>query len=247
MKKIAIILIVLALVMSLWSSCYAGQGAKQPIKVLFLIDGCCHDFKNLPPTLADKLKATGDFECTITADREQLIPANISKFDIALLYTQGSDMAPEQEKGLTEFVNGGKGYVGIHCASDSFKNSDAYWKMVGGRFAGHGRGTFPVKFTAKRHEVVNGLDNFEITDETYNHKFHPDAKVITLARRETDGEPAVWVQYYGAGRVFFTGLGHGKEAWENETFQKLIFRGMYWAAGRAAVPAKTCHKTKCKK
>ncbi len=41
-----------------------------------------------------------------------------------------------------------------------------------------------------------------------------------------------WVQQYGKGRVFYTGLGHGKEAWTNPAFQRLVVRGMYWAAGR---------------
>ncbi|MDO8589178.1 MAG: ThuA domain-containing protein [Armatimonadota bacterium] len=233
MKKAFILTLTLMAAASLLTACYAAP-AKKPIKVLFEIEGCCHDFKNLPPMLADKLKATGDFEFTITADRDELVPARIAKYDVALFYTQGSDMTPEQEKGLTEFVKGGKGYVGIHCASDTFKNSDAYWNLVGGRFKSHGHGTFPVHFTVRRHELTQGLADFDITDETYVHDFHKDAKIVVLARRATDSEPAVWIRQYGAGRVFFTGLGHGKEAWNNESFQTLMTRALYWAACRGA-------------
>ena len=238
MKKALVLTLLIATFASLLPACYAAQAKQQPIKVLFLVDGCCHDFKTLPPMLADKLKETGCFEFSITADREELIPAKISKYDVALFYTQGSDMTPEQEKGLTEFVKGGKGYVGIHSASDTFKNSDAYWNLVGGRFKGHGGGTFPVHFTVKRHELTRGLADFEITDETYDHSVPEDTKRMVLARRAQDGEPALWVLQYGSGRVFYTGLGHGKEAWENPTFQTLITRGLCWAAGRPA----SCNK-----
>lgn len=41
-----------------------------------------------------------------------------------------------------------------------------------------------------------------------------------------------WVQPYGKGRVFYTSLGHGKEAWTNRHFQRLVVRGLYWSVGR---------------
>ena len=212
------------------SYCAAGCPSKKETKVLFMVGGGFHDFKTLPPILAEKLNQTGRFKVTITEDRDELTAPKIAKYDVALFFTQGGKLTPEQEKGLTEFVASGKGYAGIHCASDSFPDSDAYFKLVGGRFSGHGRGTFPVHYTAKSNQVVKGLTDFEITDETYDHKFHQDAKVLVLARRATDSAPSVWIQYYGNGRVFFTGLGHGKEAFENPAFQELMVRGLTWAA-----------------
>jgi uncharacterized protein len=230
MKKSLILTFALIVVSA--SMLSAKPAKKPPVKVLFEVNGCCHDFVNLPKMLADKLTATGDFEFTITEDRDELMPSRISKYDVALFYTQGSEMTPEQEKGLTEFVKSGKGYAGIHCASDTFKNSDAYWKMVGGRFKSHSSGTFEVHFTVRRNPITKGLADFKITDETYVHDYHKDAKLNILARRVQDSEPSVWTQKYGSGRVFFTGLGHGKEAWENPTFETLVTRGLYWVAKR---------------
>ena len=233
LRRTFVIALAVALTAALAPASLAGKECgRKPLKVLFLVNGCCHDFEKLPPMLAEKFKATGKFEFTITEDRQELIPSRIEKYDLALFFTQGSDMTPEQEKGLTEFVSKGKGLAGIHSASDSFKNSDAYFKLLGGRFKGHGGGKFPVHFTARRNEVVKGMEDFEIQDETYDHEFHPDAKLLILARRDKDSEPAVWIQYYGEGRVFYTGLGHGKEAWENPSFQKLMLRGLLWAAKR---------------
>jgi len=210
----------------------------KPAKVLFLVGGGFHDYKSLPPILADKLNATGDFQVTITEDRNELTAPKINKYDVALFYTQGGEITPEQEKGLTDFVSKGKGWVGIHSASDSFTNSDAYWNMVGGRFSGHGGGDFHVKIVTQRLDVSRGLTGFDVNDdETYDHKFHKDAKIIAFARREPGGEPAAWIRFYEEGRVFYTGLGHGQPTWENPAFQKLMIRGMYWAAGR---------KTPCK-
>lgn len=213
---------------------YEGHQAKaEKLRVLFEVGGAnFHDPVELPALLKGVLEKTGEFEITITQDRNQFTAAKISEYDLVMIYTTGGELTTQQEQGLVGFVESGKGLVGIHSATDSFKNSDAYWKLLGGRFSGHGSGTFRVKITGKSHSIVRGLDGFEITDETYEHKFHPDSRLVVLMRRETDNHPVSWVQYYGKGRVFVTGLGHGRPAWENPFFQEMTRRALLWAAGR---------------
>ena len=48
---------------------------------------------------------------------------------------------------------------------------------------------------------------------------------------ESERQSMGWVQHYGKGRVFYTSLGHGREAWTNPHFQRLVARGIYWAIG----------------
>ncbi|MGQ9455555.1 MAG: ThuA domain-containing protein [Armatimonadota bacterium] len=201
-------------------------------KVLMEVGGPYHDNPALYDMLKKKLESTGRFVLTVTDNRDELAKPAIDKYDVVLIYTTGGELTQSQEQGVISFVENGKGVVGIHSATDSFKNSDAYWKLLCGRFAGHGAGTFKVKITGKSHPVVKGMSEFQITDETYRHTWHPEAKPIVLMRREEDGEPVSWVQYYGKGRVFVTGLGHGKPAWENPAFQQLIERALDWAVGR---------------
>lgn len=209
----------------------AAKPAK--LNVLFMVGGAdFHDPVNLPPIMKKVAEDTGIFAVTITQDHDQFKPENIKNYDLVMIYTTGGNLSKDQEKGLTDFVANGKGLVGIHSATDSFKNSDAYWKMVGGRFTGHNSGTFDVKITGKSHCIVQGMKDFKITDESYCDAFHPDSKCITLMRRPMDSEPASWVQYYGKGRVFVTGLGHGKEAWENKSFQEMVLRSMLWSCGK---------------
>lgn len=226
--------VMLAVFATLCGAGFAGETVK-PVaksKVLFVVGGPFHDQPVLYPMLQKMLEGTGNYTVTLSRDLDQFKPENIKNYDLVVVYTTNLTLTPEQEKGLTDFVANGKGLVGIHCATDTFKNSDAYWKMVGGRFTGHGHETFKVNITGKSHPIVKGMKSFEINDESYNDKFHPDSKCIVLARREKDSEPSAWVQYYGKGRVFVTGLGHDKEAWDCPAFQELVIRGSEWATYR---------------
>lgn len=245
MKHLLKITFIVTIALAVISTAFSVPAKQGKIKVLFLVGGGFHDFTNLPPIMKTALEASGDFTVTITEDRNELTAPKISKYDAVLFYTQGGDLTPEQEKGLMEFIAGGKGYAGIHCASDSFKSSDAYWNLVGGQFTGHGFGDFTINITGKRHPIVKGMSNFQIKDEDYDNKIHPKANIMVLARWANDGQPAIWVQNYGQGRVFYTGMGHGKEAFENKSFQEVMIRGLRWVAGLDPVPAENAAAPAC--
>jgi type 1 glutamine amidotransferase len=209
-----------------------GQAAER-VKVLWLRGGGVHDWRNNPPILKAVLDTTGDFDVTFTENLDDL-KGRLRQFDVLAVYTTGMNLTEEQEKGMCDFVQNGGGFVGIHSASDSFKNSDRYWEMVGGRFAGHGAGRYTVYIYDQEHPITRGLKDFEIQDETYRHDYHKNAQMRSLIRmsRGEERQSMGWVSHYGKGRVFFTGLGHGREAWTNPFFQQFVVRGMYWAAGR---------------
>jgi len=208
--------------------------AGEKIKVLFL-EGGGHGWKGNFPILAKVLEKTGDFDITMSADLDELKAENIKKYNVVLFYGSNNNFRnAEQEQGLCDFVRNGGGWAGIHSATDSFKKSDAYWELVGGRFAGHGGGEFKVVIVDRKHPITKGLADFEIRDESYRHRYHKKAKIHSLVRidRGKEQQSMGWVRDYGKGRVFYTGLGHGRPAWVNPAFQRLVVRGLYWAAGR---------------
>jgi len=221
-----------AMAVALAASGQAGEKIK-----LHFVQGGGHDWKGNFPILAALLEKTGDFEITQSQDLDELKAENIQKYDVVLFYGSGLNFKdPAQEQGLCDFVRNGKAFAGIHSASDSFKKSDAYWELLGGRFSGHGGGKFKVVIDDKEHPITQGLEGFEIQDETYRHKYSPKSEkllhhLIHMDRGE-EQQSMAWVRDYGKGRMFFTSLGHGKPAWVNPAFQRLVVRGIYWACGR---------------
>jgi type 1 glutamine amidotransferase len=233
-KRAVALVVVMAAVVGAACVVSAKEAPSAKTRV-FMLQGGGHDWKNHLPILGEILTKTGDFDVTISDDMDQLKAENIKKYHVVLFYGSGQNFkTPEQEKGLCDFVRSGGAFAGIHSATDSFKKSDAYWEMVGGRFAGHGHGTFTVRIEDKNHPITKGLEDFEITDETYRHKYHPKAKMHDLIRidRGKEQQSMAWVRDYGKGRMFYTALGHGRPAWTNPHFQRLVVRGIYWAAGR---------------
>ncbi len=231
MPTAALVLVVVAVLAGLVASMQPAGGKTD---ILFVCGGG-HDWKNHFRILTEVLDKTGDFNVTASEDLNELKAENIRKYDVVLFYGSGLNFSdPNQEKGLCDFVRGGGGYAGVHSATDSFKKSDAYWELVGGRFAGHGHGKFKVYIHDTDHPITAGLEDFEITDETYSHRYHKNVCMRSLVRMNQgkDRQSMGWVQDYGKGRMFYTSLGHGREAWTNPHFQRLVVRGIYWSVRR---------------
>jgi len=231
MKRLVLIGMVLLCVV-VAAKVLVADGSDKKIKVMFLRGGG-HDWQNCPPIMKAVLENTNYFEVTFTENLDDL-RERIKQFDIIMQYTTGMKPTKEQEDGLCDFIQNGGGYVGIHSATDSFKNCDRYWEMVGGRFAGHGSGKFTVYIYDHEHPITKGMEDFEIQDETYAHNYHRNAQMRSLTRmnRGNERQSMAWVSSYGKGRVFYTSNGHDRRAWENPHFQRLVVRGAYWAAGR---------------
>ncbi|NQU25322.1 MAG: ThuA domain-containing protein [Candidatus Nealsonbacteria bacterium] len=213
---------------------FASQGVTAEKTKVLLMGGRGHDWKGFHEVISKVLDKTGDFEVTLSAELNDLKAPNIGKYDVVLFYGSGGNFADEaQETGLGQFVAGGGGLVGVH-ATDAFKQSDVYWRLLGGRFIGHGGGKFTIRIDDKKHPITATMKDFEIQDETYRDKYHPDFKLHSLGHidRGAEQQSMLWMQEYEKGRVFNTTLGHGREAWTNPALQQLVTRGLYWAADR---------------
>src|SRR5262245_53969155 len=225
----------LAGVLVLGLSC-APLAADQPagtIKLLFLGDNGHHRpaerFRQLQPILEKR-----GIELTYTDKAEALNPKTLAAYDGLIVYANTTKISPEQEQALLDFVEGGKGFIPIHCASYCFLNSPKYVELVGAQFLRHDTGTFRTTIAEPDHPVMKGFTGFESWDETYVHTKHNEKDRTVLEYREEKGvrEPWTWVRTHGQGRVFYTAWGHDQRTWGNPGFHNLIERGIRWATGR---------------
>ena len=206
--------------------------AAAPLRLLFLGDSGHHE----PGARYRQIKPFFDshgIESTYTERLEDLTPATLAPYDVLLLYANHTAISPEQEAALLSYVEGGKGFLPIHCASYCFLNSPKFTALVGAQFKSHGTGVFQEHHVRPGHPVLAGLHPIESWDETYVHTRHGEDRVVLSERRDPAGlaEPYTWVRQQGKGRVFYTAWGHDQRTWGTASFQALLESGIRWAAG----------------
>jgi putative membrane-bound dehydrogenase-like protein len=220
--------------LSLWLSLapLAAKEPSRPIKILFLGDNGHHRpaerFRQLQPVLAKR-----GIDLTYSDKVDVLNRKTLASSDGLMIYANTTRITPEQEQALLDFVDQGKGFIPIHCASYCFLNSPAYIALVGAQFKSHGTGTVHTTIAAPDHPVMKGFAGFESWDETYVHTKHNEKERTILEYRVegTTKEPWTWVRTQGKGRVFYTAWGHDERTWSNPGFHNLIERGIRWAVG----------------
>ncbi len=175
---------------------------------------------------------TEGIDFTYTQDPAKAFdPANLAKYDALLMYgnwEQNGPLPANQLKTLTDYVEGGGGFLPIHCASACYGGSPEFIKLVGGRFKSHQTGVFQVTNVNKSHPIMRSYGGFKAWDETYVHDNHGDDRVILEKR---DAEPWTWVREQGKGRVFYTAAGHDHRVWDLPEFHDLIKRAVFWSVG----------------
>ncbi len=206
--------------------------ADERISALFLGDNGHHRPLERARQLIPVLKPRGiDIEYT---DRvEDLNPDKLASYDCLIVYANIGKITEAQEKALLDFVEEGKGFVPLHCASYCFLNSPKYIALVGAQFKRHGTGVFHVDNIQPKHPIMKGYQGFESWDETYVHAHHNEKNRTVLETRKegkTD-EPWTWVRTHGRGRIFYTAWGHDQRTWEHPGFHELVERGIRWSTG----------------
>jgi len=210
------------------------------VKTILLSGGHYHDFEQGSQILCDLMKSFGRFNVVVTEDRSIL--RRLDGFDLLVMYTQGGDPTPSQEEGLLRFVKKGGGLVGIHSASDTFRQSRAFVRMLGGAFSSHGPlQEFEVTPSSGEDYLNQRLRPFRIKDELYLlEKFDSkNAKVSCSTRWQGKLHPMAYTKSFGKGRVAYIALGHNPSSLRNPGFQKLFLRALDWAARNEGRKAKT--------
>ncbi len=258
----------------------AASGGKKR-KVLFFSksSGFEHSVIHRPngePSFSEKLlqqwgpEENVDF--TFSKDGSLFNPEYLAQFDAYYFHTTGDltkagtdknpPMMPEGKQAFLDAIHHGKGFIGTHCAADTFHSPnyehadtrykddapdqrDPYIAMLGGEFIIHG---------AQQHSRMIPVDprfpgmkdfpeNFDPLEEWYSLKnFAPDLHALLL--QDTHGMkgnmyqrppyPATWARHHGRGRVFYSSMGHREDVWTNPIFKTVLFGGIHWATGNVS-------------
>jgi len=212
------------------------------MKILVLA-GPNHGFDKSAAVIHETLQHA-NVDSTLADDKAILTSPTLNSYD-ALVFGTGftratlqedgtlkrePDLTPEQEEGLFNFVAGGKGLLGMH--------GTAWWiggravDLIGGHANWHPPGlTFTVTIANTAHPTMQGISDFEVTDEIYISAHEPTLQILATAEWHNKAHPMAWVKEYGQGRVFYTTLGHTADTFKQPAMGQMMVQAARWVAG----------------
>jgi len=198
-----------------------------------------HDPEGIAEVFAGQLQGAG-FQVEVAEqlevfdDKAKLAEQSL----IVPVWTMGK-LTKEQFAHLNEAVRGGVGLAGVHGGMcDTFKTSFGYMWMTGGQFLGHPHiGEYTVRLTGQPSPITDPMPrHFTYKSEQYYMMVDPGNVILADTLYEHDGRrvimPVVWTKTWGAGRVFYSALGHcAQEFADYPDVLAMTVRGFQWAAG----------------
>jgi uncharacterized protein len=228
------------------------RAQRPPDRILYFTHsaGYRHDVIPFSKAILTQLGSdSGIFDVTATEDTSEFSAENLTRYAAVMFYTTGElPMSGAQKTALLDFVRSGRGFVGVHSATDTFYTWPDYLDLVGGYFNGHPwHQAVTVEVVDPGDPVVAFLGNFsQFEDEIYqmsDFDYRGSRVLLRLDPSSVDlsktgvhqrfyGWPLAWKRSYGQGRVFYTALGHEASVWQDRRYQRMLTNAILWSIRR---------------
>lgn len=250
MKQLKVAVLLLAL--QVFTS--SGLFAQKQFKVLMVTTtrGWHHESVHAGVLAIQQLATRNFFDAVLWEDPNGFTDKYLQQFQaIIFLNTTGDIFDTAQQRVMERFIQSGKGFIGIHSASDTEYDWPWYTKLVGRMFHIHPTiQTAKMKILDTKFPGTQGFADGKLwTEEWY--EFGPEnttglnyilgvdettynPKVDWGPRGKGEGMGAVhplsWYHMYDGGRAFYTALGHLPTNFSEPAFLNHLYAGILWAA-----------------
>lgn len=225
-----------------------SKAGQKKLRLLYVTQsmGFRHQSLHKSEEVMEHLGNKNDFEVTLTQMAElKLTAANIKNYDVIVFYTTGElPLSDDQKTLLLNWIKGGKLFLGLHSATDTFYKWPEYGEMINGWFDGHPwtqETEVTIKVDDRSHPITSHLpESMTFKEEIYQLKeFNPE-KVKVLVSLDTTKTnmtlkgirakqfPLVYFRDYGKGKVVYNAIGHRPDIWTSEWYQTMIVNTIKW-------------------
>jgi type 1 glutamine amidotransferase len=189
---------------------------------------------------------------------QKLSPESLKNYDGVIFASTTGDLPLPDPQGFLDWIKAGHAFIGIHAASDTFHGWPGYIDMIGGEFLKHGAQvgveclnqdpSHPATAALGKSWTISQEEIYQFTNY-YPAKVHELLVLDQHPNDRTPGHfPVSWCKDYGAGKVFYTSLGHREDIWDTDpnlpnrknsveiskAYQAHILGGIEWALGLKA-------------
>jgi uncharacterized protein len=192
--------------------------------------------------IADLLRAEG-FSVAVTDDFGAFGDPAVHRLSLVIPVITRASIDRAVLQNLVAAVESGVGLAGQHGGlAGSFRDAVDFHFMCGCQWVAHPGDIIPFRVDVTRPDdpIMTGIGGFDYLSEQYY--LHVDPAVEVLATTTFSGEHAPWTKgvvmpvvykkRHGAGRVFYSALGHSPAEFEHPQMREILRRGLLWAARR---------------
>jgi len=196
-------------------------------------------------------ETAGAYEAVVSSDTTMFRPERLARFDAVLFNnTTGEPFTdPALRASLLAFVRGGGGLIGLHAATDCFYEWPEFGEMMGAYFVNHPwTEEVTLRIEEPDHPITApfGSSSYVVADEIYQlGDPYSRARMRVLisldtARLDLDREgvqredrdfAVSWIREEGAGRVFYSSLGHQFGIFTDPPILRHWLAGIQYALG----------------
>jgi type 1 glutamine amidotransferase len=197
----------------------------------------------------------------LKAELQKLSPESLKNYDAVMFVSTTGNLPIPDQQGLLDWIKTGHAFIGIHAATDTFHGWPEFVEMLGGEFAHHGPqvGVDCLNQDPSNPATAHLPKAWTISqEEIYQFKNYNATNVHDLLILDKHPETGAaghfgvsWCKDYGAGKVFYTSLGHREDIWDADpkmkdrknsveiakAYQQHVLGGIEWALGlKTSVP-----------
>ena len=234
--------------------CSCSRFQQQPVrkqqgKIKVVVVTAGHGFKKEP--FFAMFDSFSDIEYTsvhLQDDSEIFEDISNWDYDVMVLFNMTQEISPKRRQNFVKLLERGVGVVALHHSIGAFQQWPEYRKIIGGKYYlndlvedGIERKAskykhdlnFTIQVKDREHPITRGMNDFTIFDETYkNQVFEQDNHVLLTTDHPTSDESLCWVRRYGRAKICYIQMGHGPDAYANDSYRRLVARAIRWCAGR---------------
>jgi type 1 glutamine amidotransferase len=189
------------------------------------------------------LGAGHGFAVESTEDPAVFTDQSLGRFAaVVFMLTTGDVLDSAQQAAFERYIRAGRGFVGVHSATDTEYDWPWYGQLVGAYFKSHPRvQEARLDVRDRTHLATKCLPAaWTRKDEWYDFRAAPPAEakvLVTIDETSYSGgqmggvHPMVWYRAFDGGRTFYTEMGHTHESWKEQAYLDHVAGAILWAAG----------------
>jgi type 1 glutamine amidotransferase len=183
------------------------------------------------------------FEVEATEDPAMFTDQSLGRFSaVVFMMTTGDVLDSAQQAAFERYIRGGRGFVGVHSASDTEYDWPWFGQLVGAYFMSHPRvQEARLDVRDRTHLSTRCLPAaWTRRDEWYDFRAAPPAEakvLITIDEKSYSGgkmgdfHPMVWQREFDGGRTIYSEMGHTHESWKEQAYLDHLAGAILWATG----------------